>query len=235
MLRCSNHQNHNIVSASLEALHQILSNPPNILATFLTSQKGGLSEEESTEDKQSDSSEQVQSVWEGDKEWEPSVEIDEQKMGESEEDSLVWPEGSLSLYELDEDDGHGDGKLRQDIEELEHSESRESSTLDSREDQTVVISEGKSFQSTVDEPDFDSCHESEDQIPLAHCVLHVCSAFLLPGSAGNLTSDKIVRVSIKALAVRCVAAAVRLYPKCFLLQLKSKHLDSDQEGWIYKS
>jgi huntingtin len=230
VLRCSNHQNHNIVSASLEALHQILSSPSDNFAAFLISQREKLPKEESTESKQSDSSEQVQSIWDGSREGEPNLEIDEQTMGEFEEDSLIWADSTLKLCELDEEAGDGDGKLSHDVKELEHGESQEASALDNRGEQSVLKPDGESCQSIVGGSYYDSCHENENLVPLAHCILHVCSAFLLPASTGNLISDKVIRVSIKALAVRCVAAAVRLYPKCFLLQLKPKQLNSDDEG-----
>ena len=55
-------------------------------------------------------------------------------------------------------------------------------------------------------------------VPLVHCVRLMCS-FLLSGNPGEMLSDSSVRVSVKSLALSCIAQAVRLHPEAFLVQI----------------
>ncbi|CAG2119017.1 unnamed protein product, partial [Medioppia subpectinata] len=70
-----------------------------------------------------------------------------------------------------------------------------------------------------------------------YCVRLVCNQFLLNGSSGRLISDKRVRVSIKSLALGCVAAVVRLHPKTLIIELflecdkTLQKSDSSQKIW----
>ncbi|EDO49114.1 predicted protein [Nematostella vectensis] len=52
-------------------------------------------------------------------------------------------------------------------------------------------------------------------VPLVHCVRLMCS-FLLTGRPGEVLPDSNVRVSVKSLALACIAQAIRLYPESFL-------------------
>ena len=60
---------------------------------------------------------------------------------------------------------------------------------------------------------------TDPDIPLIHCVRTLTSRFLLTGFEHGLIPDRVVRVSVKALALGCVASAVMLHPKTFLLKL----------------
>nr|XP_033806283.1 huntingtin isoform X5 [Geotrypetes seraphini] len=55
--------------------------------------------------------------------------------------------------------------------------------------------------------------------PVVHCVRLLCASFLLTEEKSVLVPDKEVRVSVKALAVSCVGAAVGLYPEAFFSRL----------------
>lgn len=66
-------------------------------------------------------------------------------------------------------------------------------------------------------------------VPLVHCVRLMCS-FLLSGNPGEMLSDSSVRVSVKSLALSCIAQAVKLYPEAFLVRvLPESSGESDEE------
>lgn len=65
--------------------------------------------------------------------------------------------------------------------------------------------------------------------PLVHCVRLLSASFLLTGQKGALVPDKDVRVSVKALAVGCVGAAVALHPSAFFSKLYKQPLESLEE------
>lgn len=67
-------------------------------------------------------------------------------------------------------------------------------------------------------------------IPLVHCARLMCS-FLLSGNPGEMLSDSSVRVSIKSLALSCIAQVVRLHPEAFLARmLPESSNESDEEA-----
>nr|AAH80340.1 huntingtin [Xenopus tropicalis] len=59
----------------------------------------------------------------------------------------------------------------------------------------------------------------KDAAPLIHCVRLLSASFLLTGQKSVLVPDRDVRVSVKALAVSCVGAAVALLPESFFSKL----------------
>ncbi|XP_042638571.1 huntingtin [Orycteropus afer afer] len=66
----------------------------------------------------------------------------------------------------------------------------------------------------------------EDAAPLVHCVRLISASFLLTGEKNALVPDRDVRVSVKALAVSCVGAAVALHPESFFSKLYKVPLDT---------
>ncbi|XP_075050447.1 huntingtin isoform X1 [Mixophyes fleayi] len=65
-----------------------------------------------------------------------------------------------------------------------------------------------------------------DAPPLIHCVRLLSASFLLTGQKGALVLDRDVRVSVKALALSCVGAAVALYPEAFFSRLFKHQAES---------
>ncbi|XP_077992227.1 huntingtin-like [Glandiceps talaboti] len=59
----------------------------------------------------------------------------------------------------------------------------------------------------------------DNNIPLIHCVRQMCASYLLTGYSKGLTPDRLVRVSVKGLAIACVGNALNLYPKVFFARL----------------
>ena len=67
-------------------------------------------------------------------------------------------------------------------------------------------------------------------VPLVHCVRLMCS-FLLSGHPGEMLPDSSVRVSVKSLALACVAQAVRLYPEAFLGRVLPESGEDAKQNW----
>ncbi|OXB75761.1 UNVERIFIED_CONTAM: hypothetical protein H355_013370 [Colinus virginianus] len=67
--------------------------------------------------------------------------------------------------------------------------------------------------------------------PLVHCVRLLSASFLLTGEKGALVPDRDVRVSVKALAVSCVGAAVALHPESFFSKLYKIPLEAMGEDY----
>ncbi|XP_070256233.1 huntingtin isoform X2 [Myotis yumanensis] len=68
--------------------------------------------------------------------------------------------------------------------------------------------------------------DDDDAAPLTHCVRLLSASFLLTGERNALVPDRDVRVSVKALALSCVGAAVALYPESFFSKLYTAPLDA---------
>ncbi|XP_021116025.1 huntingtin isoform X3 [Heterocephalus glaber] len=66
----------------------------------------------------------------------------------------------------------------------------------------------------------------DDSAPLVHCVRLLSASFLLSGGKNVLVPDRDVRVSVKALALSCVGAAVALHPESFFSKLYKVPLDT---------
>lgn len=55
-------------------------------------------------------------------------------------------------------------------------------------------------------------------VPMVH-IVRVMTSFLLSGRPGEVLPDSSVRVSVKSLAISCIAQAVRLHPDSFLVSI----------------
>ncbi|XP_072803026.1 huntingtin isoform X3 [Vicugna pacos] len=66
----------------------------------------------------------------------------------------------------------------------------------------------------------------DESAPLVHCVRLLSASFLLTGEKNALAPDRDVRVSVKALALSCVGAAVALHPESFFSKLYKSPLDT---------
>ncbi|NWV76022.1 HD protein, partial [Dasyornis broadbenti] len=74
-------------------------------------------------------------------------------------------------------------------------------------------------------------YTDRDCAPLVHCVRLLSASFLLTGDKGALVPDRDVRVSVKALAVSCVGAAVALHPESFFSKLYKIPLEAMGEEY----
>lgn len=105
-------------------------------------------------------------------------------------------------------------------------------TLDSIkvvEDMDISNDVLSSDQSTPKEPeigetdvkyqDVDIGTFTDKAIPLEYCTRYIVKSFLLTGHPTHLVPDKLVRISVKSLALSCVASVVQYFPKILLLNL----------------
>jgi len=131
-------------------------------------------------------------------------------------DNATWSEAQAS---------HGtvESVARKDSDDLEHElSSTDDDTIrtESVSTQEVRLLVERSFQI-----DAVACRG----VPLIHCVRLMCS-FLLSGNPGEMLSDSSVRVSVKSLALSCIAQAVKLHPEAFLVRiLPESSEESDDE------
>ncbi|CAO2640214.1 Htt [Lemmus lemmus] len=75
----------------------------------------------------------------------------------------------------------------------------------------------------------------DDSAPLVHCVRLLSASFLLTGEKKALVPDRDVRVSVKALALSCIGAAVALHPESFfskLYKVPPDTMESAEEQYI---
>ncbi|CAH1783183.1 unnamed protein product [Owenia fusiformis] len=63
---------------------------------------------------------------------------------------------------------------------------------------------------------------TDDEIPIVYCTRLLCSKFLLTGYPQNLIPDRMVRVSVKSLALGCIASSILIYPQIYFYNL---HID----------
>lgn len=78
-------------------------------------------------------------------------------------------------------------------------------------------------------------YTDENEVPLVHCVRLLSASFLLSGQKNGLVPDEEVRVSVKALAVSCVGAAVGLHPEVFfnkLYRVPIEVFESKEEQYV---
>lgn len=75
----------------------------------------------------------------------------------------------------------------------------------------------------------------DDSAPLVHCVRLLSASFLLTGEKKALVPDRDVRVSVKALALSCIGAAVALHPESFfskLYKVPLSTMESTEEQYV---
>lgn len=70
---------------------------------------------------------------------------------------------------------------------------------------------------------------TDSDMPVKFCCRYLVSSFLLTGSAGHLMPDKLFRVSVKCLALTCVANILRLYPDLLLMTVAKDSTTSDKQ------
>lgn len=68
---------------------------------------------------------------------------------------------------------------------------------------------------------------TDSDMPLKFCCRYLVSSFLLTGNVGHVIPDKYFRVSVKSLALTCVAYILKLCPNLFLISV-AKEPNSDE-------
>lgn len=73
---------------------------------------------------------------------------------------------------------------------------------------------------------------TDPDIPLKFCCRYLVSSFLLTGNVGHVIPDKYFRVSVKSLALTCVAYILKLCPNLFLIPVAKESNSTENEQMI---
>jgi huntingtin len=102
------------------------------------------------------------------------------------------------------------------------------------EDGSLIISSPSPAASQSSSVPFQACDVgsfTDTAVPLVYCSRHLAASFLLTGCAGFTIPDSSVRVSVKALALSCIANILRLSPNIIFLSIdKNKEPSGMQDG-----
>lgn len=115
-------------------------------------------------------------------------------------------------------DMNGNPEYENQQEERDASETSESTSYSLQADGCMADSGKSGF-------DIGSLTDSEE-VPLLYMLRALCKAFLLTGQVGQLVHDRHVRVSLKSLALGCVASVFSLCPRLALCKL----VPADESG-----
>lgn len=69
--------------------------------------------------------------------------------------------------------------------------------------------------------DIDIGNFTDADVPLKYCTRFICKSFLLTGHSSHLVPDKIVRISVKSLALACLSNIIPYYPEAMLMYLEN--------------
>ncbi|XP_014662838.1 PREDICTED: huntingtin-like [Priapulus caudatus] len=262
LLCCTQHSNHNVVTAALETMHQLLKHPtPSLLSILLSpdgipqSQTHDLTQER-LHSRSASSASLLPSLADDEAPLEDEMEDSSLHFAVSEGDSgtgsATPPRFTIGAEEGDTDtpsirdsnsqtglaelgvDGLDYSSMEigvcQDspltempIRNIDSAQFHDVSTTPSEdlpgEASAGLSSRGQSPLPVSPASQVDFCvgeiGSLSSQPALVYCVRHLCRSFLLTGYRGCIIPDRHTRVSIKSLALGCIAAAVTLYPAVF--------------------
>ena len=83
------------------------------------------------------------------------------------------------------------------------------------DDATISVDSPQRSLVNVPYPEFDIGRLTGADVPLKYCCRYLASSFLLTGKVGQLIPDKVFRVSVKSLALTCIANILRICPSLF--------------------
>ncbi|KAF2983101.1 hypothetical protein EK904_011151 [Melospiza melodia maxima] len=222
-LHYTQHQDHNVVTGALELLQQLFRTPPPELLHALTACGGiaqvSVSKDEPASRSRSGSIVELIGQYSGMQIGQLQDEEDEAANILQDDSSESFRNSSLALQQ---------SHL---LKTMSHSRQPSDSSVDrftSKED-AVDAGEHENKPSRVKG---DIGHYTDrDCAPLVHCVRLLSASFLLTGDKGAVVPDRDVRVSVKALAVSCVGAAVALHPESFFSKLYKTPLEAMGEEY----
>ena len=221
------HSDQAIVSHALETLHQLLKTPTTPLRNILVSPvgirsssifcvAGNSSSTAKAISKHKNSCEEAGYPNDDDTDDEMQALVEKEPMDTSlervtiemlpDQESVLQPQGS-------EDKSSRENLGLNDSLEVNAKESEVIQHINQK-------GEGKSVKS-ANERDLSNLGSFNDHdVPLIYCVRLLGATFLLSKNKGELLDDKLVRVSLKTLAMGCITNAIILSPKVFLLTLQ---------------
>ncbi|XP_034181194.2 huntingtin [Osmia lignaria lignaria] len=115
-------------------------------------------------------------------------------------------------------------------EKIYSSLQNEAKEVDCSEEIASSIASPKKLSLDFSQREIDVGSFTDSDIPLKFCCRYLVSSFLLTGYAGRVMPDKYFRVSVKSLALNCVAYILKLCPNLFLIPVakESKSIENEQ-------
>ncbi|XP_076681503.1 huntingtin isoform X2 [Andrena cerasifolii] len=110
-----------------------------------------------------------------------------------------------------------------------HNETKE---LDYFEEVASSVASPKKLSLDYSLRDIDIGTFTDHDIPLKFCCRYLVSSFLLTGNIGHVVPDKYFRVSVKSLALNCVAYILKLCPNLFLMPVAKQSNSTEHEQMI---
>ncbi|KAG7190657.1 hypothetical protein KM043_006738 [Ampulex compressa] len=210
------HSDHNVINAALETLTQLLKSPPKVLVSAL------LSNQDMPE-----ITPQIEK-WIIDSEAELSVVPNQQNQSEDPSDIVEMKGKVLENYSelkigVIDGDGIEEGSdVGSEIARSEKSsylslQSEQAKEVDYFEDATSSVTSPKKLSLDFSLRDIDIGSFTDSDMPIKYCCRYLVSSFLLTGNAGHLMPDKSFRVSVKSLALNCIAYILKFCPNLFLM------------------
>ena len=225
------HSDQAIVSHALETLHQLLKTPTTLLRNVLVS-PGGIrsshifhsnshvarnsSPAEKTLSKHEGSFEDAEHLNDDDIEEEMQALVEKEPVDTSlERVTIEMLPDQESVLQLQVSDEKSSGEYLGPKDSLQEN-AQQSEIFDSDNQKR----EEKSVKSTYERDLSNLGSFTDHDVPLIYCVRQLGATFLLSKNKGELLEDKLVRVSLKTLAMGCITNAIILSPKVFLLTLQ---------------
>lgn len=115
-------------------------------------------------------------------------------------------------------------------EKIYSSLQNEAKEADCSEEIASSIASPKKLSLDFSQREIDVGSFTDSDIPLKFCCRYLVSSFLLTGYSGRVMPDKYFRVSVKSLALNCVAYILKLCPNLFLIPVakESKSIENEQ-------
>ncbi|XP_076231541.1 huntingtin [Calliopsis andreniformis] len=120
-------------------------------------------------------------------------------------------------------------KLEEPYSSLTQNETKE---LDSSEEVASSITSLKKISLNFSLREVNIGTFTDPDISLKYCCRYLVSSFLLTGKIGYVMPDKYFRVSVKSLALNCVAYILKLYPNLFLMPIAKDSNSIENEQMI---
>ena len=230
------HSDQGIVSHVLETLHQLLKTPTTILRNVLVSpigirnshildSKTGSTKESSLVVK---STNYEESYVKGTENMDDVEDIDDGMQALTEKELVDASLEKITIEMLPDQDPASQSKIAEDKtmfddqgdEENKKENVEQRSTTEYNLEGQSNRAEEKVVESLSERDLSDLGSFCDHDVPLIYCVRRLSATFLLSKNKGELLSDRLVRVSLKALAIGCITNAIVLSPKVFLLTLQ---------------
>ncbi|KAI4501009.1 hypothetical protein M0802_003812 [Mischocyttarus mexicanus] len=232
------HSNHNLINAALETLAQLLQSSSSGFKCLLLSKEGithsriELNQEAARISLGQISTSTATSISGGNSD--STLNLLESEMPQLNSTIGNWIMDSetfiSTLGDGDEDDSDAGSEIEQ-IENIPYSSLQSNHTKEDEylEEASISVASPQKLPMELPLHEINIGTYTDSDMPVKFCCRYLVSSFLLTGSAGHLMPDKLFRVSVKSLALTCVANILRLYPDLLLMTVAKDSNHSDKQ------